>query len=175
MDLKRGECGALPHGRRYIAGFSIIELILILAIVVVLYAMFVPRYTYRAIRKHQVYSTAHDLAADLRYAQELSTRGGLTGNSGKKYVLKLYTVAGVTNTWKIFEDGNEAEPIKSVTVLPGVYLNEPSTDTFFFDSNGTVNPLIGAAVEVHDTENIYQWDVSVVRGTGRVKLIGLSP
>jgi hypothetical protein len=137
----------------------------------VLVAMFVPRYTMLAVRKHQVYSTAHDLAADIDYARRLSIGEGLKGNSGKSYWLKLYKVGSATDTWKIFENGLESEPIKIVTVLTGVYLKDVSTTSFYFDGRGATTPFNGGVFEVHDTNNNYQWDVSVVRGTGRVQLI----
>ncbi|MFA6450286.1 MAG: hypothetical protein WCX65_12505 [bacterium] len=161
----------MSRKRQSDSGITIIELVLIIALIVLLYGMFVPRYTHLAIRKHQVYSTAHDLAADIRYARQLTFGGGPTGNSGKTYWLKLYKVGSATDTWRIFESDNEASPIKSVTVLPGVYLNETSTSSFYFDITGVTSPVNGGAVEVHDSDNKYQWDVSVVRGTGRVKLI----
>jgi Tfp pilus assembly protein FimT len=170
-DLKRGTGGLVPQVHRNNSGVSIVELLLIIAIMIVLYAIFVPRYTYLAIRKHEVYSTAHDLAADIAYARRLTLGGGPTGNSGKVYWIKLYKVGAATDTWRIFESNNEAQPIKSVTVLNGVYLKETATSSFYFDIRGATYPYNGGAVEVHDNEKIYQWDVSVVRGTGRVKLI----
>jgi hypothetical protein len=142
-----------------------------IAVMLVIYSMFVPRYTYMAIRKHQVYSTAHDLAADIRYARRLTLGGGTTGNSGKIYWLKIYKVGSATDTWRIFEEGSEASPIKSVTVMTGIYMNETATSSFYFDSRGSTFPYNGGAVEIHDNDNAYQWDVSVVRGTGRVQLI----
>ncbi len=159
------------HERRQSSGLSIVELILIVALIAILVSMFVPHFSILAIRKHQTYSTAHDLAADLDYARRLALGGGPSGNSGKSYWVKLYKIGSATDTWKVFESDNESSPIKTVTVVDGVYLDEVSTSSFYFDSKGAVSPYNGGAVEVHDNENIYQWDVSVVRGTGRVKLI----
>jgi Tfp pilus assembly protein FimT len=157
--------------RKNAEGFTIIELILVCIIIVILYGMFVPRYTKEAITKHKVYSTAHDLAADLRYARRLSIGGGTSGNSGKVYWLKLAQIGSATDTWYVFEHGGAATPIKTVTVLDGVELEltDHSTNSFYFDTMGVPHPN-GAAVEVRDTANIYRWHVSVVR-SGRVELI----
>lgn len=161
----------MPFQRRGDKGFTVVELLLVLVIIVILYRLFIPRYTHLAILKHKVYSSAHDLAADLRYARRLAIGGGTSGNSGKVYWVKLDQVGSSTDTWYVFEHGSAASPIKSVTVLDGVELQlmDNSTNSFYFDAMGVPHPT-DAVVEVRDTKSLYRWHVSVVR-TGRIKLI----
>ena len=94
------------------SGFTVVELLLIIVLIIILYRLLVPRYTHRAILKHEVYSTAHALAADIRYTMKLATSGGISGNTSDEYYLKFYTVGTATDTWRIYQDGSEASPIR---------------------------------------------------------------
>ncbi len=160
----------MPGRYKHNSGVTVVELILVVVIVAILAGMFVPRYTKEAALKHEVYSTAHDLAADIRYARTLSLGGGTAGNSGKTYWVKLYKVGSATDTWKVFENGNEASPIKSVTTRDNITLNDNSTSSFYFSSSGTPSPFTGGNIDVKDENSAYRWKVSVVRGTGSVTL-----
>ncbi len=161
-------------------GFTIVELLLILVLVAILYKMFVPRYTKLAIIKHHVYSTAHDLAADLRYSRRLAMGGGLNGNTATSlsqepaFRLELYTVGTATDSWRIYSTyGSSAAPIKTVTIEEGLRLSNTATNAFYFDSRGGPHPYTGGTILVEDVNSLYRWRVSVVRGTGKIELYEL--
>ncbi|HOO56005.1 MAG TPA: prepilin-type N-terminal cleavage/methylation domain-containing protein [bacterium] len=160
----------MRHRNNPESGFTIVELMLVLVLIVILVKMFVPHYDRGAITKHEIYSTAHDLGADLRYARRLSVGGGVAGNTNKVYYLKFYTVGSATDTWRIYEDGDEANPIKSVTVLNGVRLFSTDTPSIYFDSAGSPGAAVGGKIDVFDEDDLYRWSVSVVKNTGKVEL-----
>jgi Tfp pilus assembly protein FimT len=171
--LKRRQPAGAESGDRRQSGFSFVELILVIILVLILAAMLVPRYSREAITKHKVYASAHDLAADLRYARRLAIGGGLNGQDENPFWLTLSAnpAAGATNTWKIYEDGNSANPVKTVTALEEIefLVVGTATDSFRFDRDGAPTPD-SAAVDVADSGGLYRWRVSVVRSTGRVTL-----
>lgn len=161
-------------------GFTIIELLLILVLIAILYKIFVPRYTKLAIVKHHVYATAHDLAADLRYARRLAMGGGLNGNTSTSltqepaFWLQMYTAGTATDSWRIFSYyGSSASPVKQVTIDDDVRISSTATDAFYFDYRGGPHPYTGGTILVEDVNSIYRWRVSVVRGTGKIELYEL--
>lgn len=162
-------------------GFTIVELLLAVIIISILTMMFVPRYTKDAILKHKVYATAHDLAADLRYARQLSMGGGLQGNPETAanaaenpvyYWLEIYKSTGAaTDSWRIYPmNAGAAGSVKDITILGDIELVESATPAFYFDKNGTPTPGTNAYIEVRDTAGNYRWAVSVARTTGQVVL-----
>ncbi len=151
-------------------GFTAVELLLIMALMAILYYVFVPKYTLDAARKPQTLASAQALAGDLRYTQQLSMNGGPNGNSGKLYCLKFYNSGTATDTWKIFAQDSESAPIKTVTLTPGMNVASVSTDSFYFDTTGLPYPATGGNVVISDPQGTYSWRVSVVKTTGRVML-----
>ena len=156
--------------RRSESGFTYVELVLIIVLIIIITSMFVPRYSKQAKLKPEVYATAHALAADFRYTQQLAAGGGLSGNSGEEYWLKFYTTGTATDTWKIYEDGNEAEPIKTVELLSDMRIHSTDTPSMFYFATGTPSLTSGGSVDVYDRYNYYRWRVSIVRKTGKVEL-----
>lgn len=161
-------------------GFTIIETLLVILVLSILALMFVPRYTKDAILKHKVYSAAHDLAGDLRYARQLSMGGGKNGNPAVLpsaaeydvyYWVQLYQTGSATDSWKIYSMASgPANPIKSSTIPKDIEMIENPTASFYFDKNGAPYPATTGYVEVRDTTGTYRWAVSVARVTGQVKL-----
>ena len=155
-------------------GFTIIELIVVALIIAILIKLFVPRYTRDAMTKYRVYAAAHNIASDLRYARRLSVGGGESGNSGKYYWFKFYTVGAATDTFRVFEDGSEASYIKSTTIDDGdITITSAATDSFYFDAYGRTYPAGGGTITVEDSGNRYRWDVSVVKNTGRIQMTAI--
>ncbi|HOC93081.1 MAG TPA: GspH/FimT family pseudopilin [bacterium] len=171
--LKERHRSAAEIADRLQSGFSFVELILVIILVLILASMLVPRYSRDAITKHKVYASAHDLAADLRYARRLAIGGGQDGQDENPFWLTLSAnpAAGATNTWKIYEDGNPGNPLKTVTALEEIefLVVGAATDSFRFDRDGAPTPD-SAAIDVADSGGLYRWRVSVVRSTGRVTL-----
>lgn len=162
-------------------GFTIVELLLAVMVISILTMMFVPRYTKDAILKHKVYATAHDLAADLRYARQLSMGGGVQGNPQTTpsaaenpvyYWLEIYKSAGAaTDSWRIYPMSSGAgAAVKEINSLEDIELVESATPAFYFDKNGTPTPSTNAYIEVRDTAGKYRWAVSVARTTGQIVL-----
>ncbi len=160
----------LPHRINSPKGFTVVELLLIVIIISIIGGVVVPKYTKSVYRKQEVYATAHAIAADLRYARRLSIGEGLSGNSGKTYWMTFYSSGPSTDSWKIFEYNADSEPIKFNTVLTGITLTNNATATYYFDSKGKPFPEYGGSIDVADSENLYRWRVSVIRGTGRIQL-----
>ena len=152
-------------------GFSILEFMLVVILVSILAAIVVPRFAYENVTRQKVYAVAHNMAADLRYARRLSIGRGQHGG-GSDHWFKLYTVGTATDTFRVFENGDEANPIKEYTV-PGndIVISASATDSFYFDYKGDPVPATGGAISVSDKYGRCQWDVSVIRNTGRVRLI----
>lgn len=167
--------GMLPAKRgkrlRSNRGFSLLEALLVVVLISILAGVVVPRYAYQHVTRQKVYATAHNIAADLRYARRLSIGRGVKG-SGSNHWLRLYTVGTATDTWRVFEDGNEAAYLKAYTV-PGndIRIKGAATDSFYFDYRGIPEPANGGYISVYDNENRFQWNVSVVANTGRIQLI----
>jgi len=152
-------------------GFTVVELIVVALVIAILIKLLIPRYTRDAIIKYRVYTTAHAIASDLRYARQLSIGGGPSGNSGKFYWFKFYTVSTSTDTFRVFEDGSEANPIKSTTLGDNdIIISCSATDSFYFATSGAPVPTTGGTVSVQDAGNRYQWNVSVVKNTGRIQM-----
>lgn len=165
------------------SGITLIEIVLIIVIIAILHKMFVPRYSKDAILKHKVYSTAHDLAADLRYARRLAIGGGLEGNPitdpgdgteyPAKYWFEVYKSAGAaaTDSWRVYSySGTPGSPEKSEKILSDLIIEQNATNAIYFDDKGAPYPSGGDYFEVRDTDSRYRWRVSVERGTGFVKL-----
>ena len=156
---------------RAVKGFSLLEALLVVVLMSILAGVVVPRFAYDHVTHQKVYATAHNIAADLRYARRLSIGRGVKG-SGDNHWLKLYTVGSATDTWRVFENGGEANYLKTHTV-PGndIRIKGVATDSFYFDYRGNPSPANGGYISVYDRDNRYQWDVSVVANTGRIRLI----
>jgi Tfp pilus assembly protein FimT len=158
--------------KRHPSGITAIELIVVVCILAILAKMFVPRFTREELIKWRVGTTAHNIASDVRYARRLALNGGTAGGSGKSYWFRLYKAASAaTDTFKVYENGSEATPIKSTTTpWSDVMIVGISTDSFYFSTSGVPVPINGGGVTISDANNNYQWNVSVVKNTGRVSL-----
>jgi len=165
------------------SGITIIEVVLIIVIMAILAKMFVPRYSKDAILMHKVYSTAHDMASDLRYARRLATTGGEQGNPisdpssattiESKFWFEIYKTAGAsaTDSWRVYSyHGSQGSPVKTNQVLSDMVIEQPATNAVYFDDRGVPYPSSTSYFDVADTEGKYRWRVSVERGTGYVRL-----
>ena len=158
-------------------GFTAVEILLVIVLLAILSLVFVPRFSYDAILKHQVYSTAHDVAADLRYARRLALGTGLEGStsvsigSGEIFWLEVYNSGSATDSWRILDNSNNA--IKEVQAVSGVQIVQNATNSFYFDRDGVPYPAGGDYFIVEDYNGKYRWGISVIRCTGQVKLTEL--
>ena len=153
------------------SGYSLLEIMLVVALISILAGIIIPRFTYKQVTCSKVYTVAHNIAGDLRYARRLSIGQGTSGGSGMEYWLKLSTVGTATDTYRILEGGDEANPLKTYTVNGSdITIIGSSTDSYYFNTRGDPSPD-GGFIIVRDTDNICQWNVSVIRSTGRIQMI----
>jgi len=164
----------MKHPPSSYSGFTTIEFLLVVVLIALLGYIFVPRFSHDAILEKQVYTTAHDLAGDLRYARRLAMGSGLEGStsvtidSGEVFWLIVFKTGTATDSWKIVDSGNNQ--IKSVQAVPGVQITDNATASFYFDRQGVPYPSGGDYIIVEDYNSKYRWAVSLIRGTGQVKL-----
>jgi prepilin-type N-terminal cleavage/methylation domain-containing protein len=154
------------------SGYSLLEFILVVILISIMAAIILPRFAQRSMSRQKVYAVAHNIASDLRAAQKYNIGQGLNGASGKSYWFKLYTVGTATDTFRIFEQNNEANPMRTYTV-PGsdIVIKGNATDSYYFNTRGEPRPVNGSSISVSDRDGMYQWNVVVVKTTGRVELV----
>ena len=169
--------------RPNISGYTLIEFLLVVVLISIIAAVVVPRFSYKRILKQKVYVVAHEIAADIRYAQRLSESGNRdvgtalpalpsTWTTQQTYWFKLYASGSATDTFRVFKENSEANYVKTTeTYKSDIKIQSNSTDSFYFNTRGEPYPVIGGVISVSDTDGVYQWDVSIARTTGRVSLI----
>jgi prepilin-type N-terminal cleavage/methylation domain-containing protein len=166
--------------RRTQSGFSLIEFLLVVVLISILAAIIVPRFEYGHITQQEVYAVAHTIAKDLRKTRRYAIGQGDYGNQGmtthttvpayKSYGLKILS----STSWEIWEF-NGAPPSRSLvtqTLRNDEVLVSSAANDFVFDNWGTpTTPGAGGVIEVKDFKDRYQWNVSVIKNTGRVTLV----
>ena len=153
------------------SGFTIVEALLAVIIVSIIAAIIVPKYSATKVTKQKVYAVAHNIAQDLRYAQKMATGSGPTGGNTTNYWFKFYTAGTATDTFKVFMEGDEANPLRTTTLFGNdIRIFASSTDSYYFNSRGEPYPDSDEYIAVKDAGNNYQWNVSIIRTTGRISL-----
>ena len=159
-------------------GFSLVEFLLVVVLISILAAIIVPRLDYKHITRQEVYAVAHTVAKDLRKTRRYAIGQGERGTMGltthtTSPTLRTYRLEITSATsWKIVED-NAGVPTDLITQTLRNSEVQVATvgDVFEFNSLGTpVNPVAGGAIQVKDYKDRYQWNVSVIKNTGRVTL-----
>ncbi|MFH1538638.1 MAG: prepilin-type N-terminal cleavage/methylation domain-containing protein [bacterium] len=163
-------------------GFSIIEILVVAAVILILAAAFIPRFTRDAIVQKKVYTAAHNIASDIRYARRLAVGGGTTGNAGLDYYTYFTTAGASTDTVELYETG-AGNPEKSTLVgdddVQLEMLESLLTDSIYFSATGQpyyapapgfASTPTGFTIEVKDSGDRWIWRVSVERNTGRAFL-----
>lgn len=162
-------------------GVTVMELLLVLVLIVILTMMFVPGYVSDVILKEKVAGVAHDIAGDLRLARRMAINGGPEGDCRENYWFRLFATGSI-----VFKNSNPASAVHSTEIVgndvrffnPGIAFNNPTpaaiarpSIAYIFSATGSViTPATGGVIVVSDTDNKFQWNVSVVRTTGRIIL-----
>jgi len=152
-------------------GFTIVEALLVVVLISIIAAIVVPKYSATKVTKQKVYAVAHNIAQDLRYAQKMATGSGPVGGNTTNYWFKLYTAGTSTDTFRVFRQGDEANPLRTTTLFGNdIQILGSSTDSYYFNSRGEPFPNANGYVTVQDAGNNYQWNVSIIKTTGRIVL-----
>lgn len=172
--------GARMRARTH-TGFSLVEFLLVVVLISILAAIIVPRFEYAHISQQEVYAVAHDIAKDLRKTRHYAVGQGEQGSQGQTVhttspTYKTYGLTILSSTsWELWEyDG--VVPVSRSLYTESLRNSEvqvsSATPDFVFDRLGTpATPAAGGFIEVKDSKDRYQWNVSVIKNTGRVVLV----
>lgn len=166
---------------RTISGFSLIEFLLVVVLISILAAIIVPRFEYSHITQQEVYAVAHTIAKDLRKTRHYAIGQGEHGSQGLTVhsTAPSYKTYGLTvlsaTSWEVWEYDSGVPVSRSLTTetLRNSEIQVTSTTPdYVFNRLGTpTTPAAGGVIEVKDFKDRYQWNVSVIKNTGRVTLV----
>lgn len=149
-----------PSGR----GFSLLELIVVLAIVAILGVIAAPRYS-QAIQRYRLEMAANRVAADIDLARSLARAQGATATISFATSSATYTIAGLTST----DRSGEAFAVSLAREPFGVAIQNvdfAGTNTLTIKGFGT--PVSGGTVRL--TLGSLSKVVTVAAGTGEVSV-----
>ena len=138
-------------------GYTIIGIILTIAIISILAAMVVPRFDRGFITKLNIYNTTHRLVADLRLTRRLAI------TKARNYVLEFF------DNWtkyKIYEEARGPGGVEEKTIPPEVTCS--GTNKFTFTKLGTLDSLVNGSLSL--SGDTFHYSITVYRTTGRAKL-----
>lgn len=179
----QGDPGRFRTRMRGQSGFTILEFLLVVVLISILAAIIVPRFDRGRITQQEVYVVAHNIAKDLRKTRHYAIGQGEYGTEGRtdlhstdptfnQFIFELSATGAATDTWKVIDPADAGNPVSSFT-LPDdtIRISSAATDTYLFDNLGAPSPAAGGVIEVTDFQSRYQWNVSVVKNTGRIMLV----
>lgn len=159
------------------SGFTIVEFIVVAIVVLILIGALIPRYTRDALVQRKVYTAAHTIASDIRYARRLAVGGGTTGNSDTDFYASFTTAGTSTDTVEVYGVGIGWSQKSTLVGDDDVRIEvlEPAlSDTVYFSATGQpyyvtagASSSTGFTVEVKDSGDNWIWRVSVERVTGQ--------
>lgn len=141
-----------------VEGFTLVEAMIIVALVGIVTAIALPRFDAGLVAKLQLQNEARRVQSDLRLARRLA----ITNSSN--YILKVYPL---TNEYKLYK-GSIADPnqVGETRVIKSG-ITASGDDQFTFESAGNAS----AAATLVLTSGSYQYNVSVTAATGRVSIV----
>ncbi len=152
--------GCLPGAPRR-GAFSLIELVLVVAIVLVIIAIAVPRLPPAVLGKADAYGTARMIASDIRLARRLAITNASTNSTGYALIL---TPSSPYRNYKIV-DSSTGGTVGEVKNIPaGVMCTGDSQ--FPFGPLGNIT--VGSPPQLIFSRGGYQCTLSVTVATGRV-------
>mgnify|MGYP001619331615 CR=1 FL=1 len=156
-----GEEGSVVVVRRY-GGFTLIEVILTLALLGIAVALALPRYDVSLLNKLDAKTTAQRMASDLRLTRQLAI-GKATPH---------YLVIDIDHTYKLYTTSVSPEnQIPPTRIIPGTAILGGSS-SFKFLPTGALDPSSGQSLTIQIGSS--QWSVTIVTATGFVSVSQVS-
>lgn len=147
-------------------GYSLAELIVVVAIMAVMAMVAVPRLSYGLVTKTKARTSAHRIVAALRKTRSLAIRDAATGKKG--YTLSFTGKSPYTG-YKI-ENENKKQIIETVSIPSGVEVTVSGPNKFTFEPLGNLKPGSGSQITVSADGRSYT--IGFVPSTGAVKCTG---
>lgn len=135
------------------------ELLVVLAILATMAIIVWPRFSNTILTERKVYTTSHQLAAEMKFTQRLSL------SSNKNYIIRFYP-SSPYKSYKIFRQGDEANPVKEKNFPGDINCRSTATNSFTFTPLGTAS--INGEVSIDDGK--VKRRIQVRAATGRAEI-----
>lgn len=148
-------------------GYSLAELIVVVAIMAVMAMVAVPRLSYGLVTKTKARTSAYKIVSALRKTRSLAIRDAATNKKG--YTLS-FTGSPPYTGYKIEDEYKKKQVIETVSLPSGVKVTVSGPNKFTFEPLGNLKPGSGSQITVSADGRSYT--ISFVPSTGAVKCAG---
>jgi len=146
------------------AGYSLAELIVVMAITAVMAAMVIPRFSYGLVSRKKADTTATKLMTDLRRTRSMAVRDAATNSKGFELDLSGSSpYPGYT-----IENADSRQVVDTVSFVSGVTVTCQGSSKFTFEPLG--NLKTGSGTQIAVVGDGKSFTLTFVSATGMVKL-----
>ena len=147
-------------------GYSLAEMLIVMAIIGVMTAMVVPRLSYGLVRKKKAETAAYKLMTDLRLTRSMAIRDAATNSKG--YSLELTGTSPYSGY--TIENYTTHEVVATHTFESGITVSCPGVKKFVYEPLGNLkHDESGTVITVVAEGTTYSLTLDAVGATGSVK------
>jgi len=149
------------------AGYSLVEIIIIVLWVGILAAIAVPRLNFTIITRQKADNITWKVVTDLRLTRRLAISDAANNTKG----FKLKMVGSVPYTSYEIENVDTHVTVATHTLEPGVTITCPQGITFEFGPLGNLEPGSAEEMEIHVSGEGRSFTLTILKATGAVQCV----